>query len=547
VNLEDSPQPTLALARIGERYLKDLQTFGRLSSVGPLNLADLTPYAVRRAVFIIEYFTLLQTRGELRLSPNENLPFHYNLRDWPSTQAMAGYCGSDGEVTASSFAMSLLEGWDLRTTRTLHARLIKAALWRAKDHGLSSALALLFDLYHAGFSGRDELREVAELLLLGRCSASSDDDMVQRFLNGFTPDAAQWHSLIPATDWIRPVGDPQAELVTPLLEQAAAAIQRVRGAADFDEWNVGQIQLHGLLLTVSQLVMRFCGTDRLALTWKTRLAQWEEIEADAFSFLSMAAIPILPLPIWDQEARSMQDLAKTYRDRGGGNWKRRFCQERLRVPDELRDLVLDTPEAEVPQRWRSLSRRVIRPWLAAFRDGSEPDDIRATSFPPDKLVSHARIQDAMRELEVEDPQVQVSLVRRMLATELDTSSAGDQRIIGALNDAIAHASAECAADERLEGFGEIRRLHSAREYGAALTKAQDLLRAYPYSKGALHSVARLHEIRGNLRQALDHLVDTVALEPMDPQAWRSLAGVLHQLGNEREAELAAMCGGLVRN
>ncbi|MER5257975.1 hypothetical protein [Streptomyces sp. NPDC002855] len=210
-------------------------------------------------------------------------------------------------------------------------------------------------------------------------------------------------------------------------------------------------------------------------------------------------------------------------------------------------MVLDTPEAEVPQRWRALSRRVIRLWMAAFREASAPDDIRETYLPPETLAPHTRIQEGMRDLRVEDPQAQVRLVRRMLAAELDTSSAEDPRIIGALNDAIAHASAECATDEQLEGFREISRLHSAREYRAALAKAQDLLSAYPYSKDALHSVARLHEIRGNLRQTLEHLVDTVALEPMDPQVWRSLADVLNRMGSERESELAAMCASPVRD
>ncbi|MFD4175452.1 tetratricopeptide repeat protein [Streptomyces anulatus] len=544
MNLEYLPQPSLALARIGEHFLKDMQYFGRLRSMGPLSLEKLTPYG-HKSVFIVDFFTLLQTQGGLRLSRDEDIPFYYNLKDWASVTAPAGYCGRDGEVTPSALAMSLFEGWDLRTTGSFHARLFKAALWRVKEHGLRSALGLMFDLYQAGFSGRPELYEVAELLLSGRCSASSDDDMVRRFLNGFPPDAARWHALIPSTDWIRPTRDGD-EWVSLLLEQAATAIQRVRESPDFDEWWVRQMQLHGLLLTVSMLVKRFGGTGRLSLPWKTRLAQWEEIEADAFSFIGLAMTPGLPLPTWEMRANSIQGLAKTYRDRAGRNWKRRFLQERLMVPDGIRNIVLDTPEVEVPQRWRALSRRVIRPWMAVLRESREPDFFRVIRHPPEKLVNHTRIQQAMRSLGVEDSDDQVRHVRRVANAELGMSSAEDRRIISALNEAIGFARAQCSEEEQLQKFGDIDRLFRAQKYGAALVKAEDLLHAYPYSKRALDSVARLHEVRGNLQQALEHLIDSIALEPMNPRAWRSLADVLNRRGNEREAQLAVMCGRLIR-
>lgn len=573
--LADLPQPSLALTRIADLYLRELQAFGRLTSAEhKLGVETWGTYVLVRVNVIQSFFKALESKAGLRFAPADRYPFYYHLDlqpgaalpaqvgAWPSSAPPAGYTTDAPDVRPSTLTTSLVNGWWHRTSGTCKGRLIKAALWQVKAAGLHNALTLLFDLHRAGFAATDDLYGAIRVLLHGRSRVSSDEAMVAAFIGSADVDGAAWRFLEPDTAWIEP-GEARAEadVIDALLAQGSAEVDRVRRSVDYDEWHIGQAQLSKLLFSIHRLVDEFWGVNRLPRVWQAKLDQWEEIFCDSLGDLGLAYLPQAPLPTWNvTEAPYANRIMEQYQARGGMNWRRRFLRERLLVPAGLqRHLLDDLTAPDAPDEWRGLSRRVIRPWMAAYRSSAKPDLWRSVPCPAEELAENPKVQAAFRTLGIDDRTEQVSKIRAYFDGKFFKKSSAlpfnrrlnadtpdelpviylnlglrppapeEQLAFDALHAVLPDAQAEYTANERRQQL-----------------EPESRLKTYPYSVEALNEAARQRVILGDTEQAVEGLIELVLLEPRSVRVWQVLAGYLARLGHEREASLVEICGAAAR-
>ncbi|MFC9704510.1 hypothetical protein ACFTWD_27870 [Streptomyces sp. NPDC056943] len=553
--LDGLSQPPRAIHRIADALLYELQAYGRLTSPANGRIAQpISTYVDHRATDIHRLLLVLERKAGLRFAPEERIPFAYYRSNWPTDAPPAGYTTDSPAVRPSTLAASLLEGWLNRVAGSGLSRLAKAAVWQMRAGGLQSALTLVFDLHASGFASGDDMGKALALLVLARSQSSSDEEAVAALIGTQDAEAASWPDLHLETGWLAP-GKPtvDTEIMDALLVRGAAEIDRVRGAADYDQWYTGQVQLHAVLSTISGLVDFWEGHERLSLAWRARLKQWEEIRSDSMAFVGVASLT-RSSPSWHNDALYMNKIRRAYEARGGTNWRSRFCRERLLVPDRLRSLVLEDPQADLPAEWQRLSRRTIRPWMAAFSHSAPPDRCRAFPCPPERLVDRAEVQAAFDTLGVGDHAEQLRLVRAYLNREPveegappftrrlreEEQTAGvpvylvslglvradpeQTRTLEVLNDVLPRAQKEFITEE-LQQWPE--------------PEAQ--LRTYPYAVVALNEAVRQRLDRGETERALDGLVDYLVLEPTYGVVWGALAALLRQMGHDQEARLAEAC------
>jgi hypothetical protein len=572
--LADLSQPSLALTRIADLYLWELQAFGRLTSVEPkLNTKTWGTYVFLRANLIRSLLEVLESKAGLRFTPEDRYPFYYyldsgpadaSLEAWPSSAPPTGYTTDAPDVGPSTLATSLINGWWQRTSGTCKGRLFKAALWQVKASGLQSALTLAFDLHRTGFAATDDLYGAIRLLLHGRSHVSSDEAMVAAFVGDRDLDSASWRFLEPDTAWLES-GEARADagVIDMLLAQGSADIERVRHSVNYDEWHIGQVQLGQLLLRIRMLIDEFWGVGRLPLLWRAKLDQWEEIHCDAFGKAVIAYFPQAPLPTWDvTNASHANEVMEIYKVRGGKNWRSRFFRERLLVPERMQRHVTDDLTApDAPDEWRGLSRRVIRPWMAACRDSAKPDLWRPLQCPAEELAKNPKVQAAFRAIGIDDHAEQLRMIRaycdgkffkeprssppftRWVNSDtpdepaiiytnmgLRKPSADEQRAFEVLHAVLPKAQGEYIANEqRQKGEPEAR------------------LKTYPYSVQALNQAVIQRIRRGDTEQAMEGLIDMVLLEPRSVFAWVTLTGYLAHLGHWREASIVEHCAAVAQS
>ncbi|MBL1083933.1 hypothetical protein JK359_18490 [Streptomyces actinomycinicus] len=553
------PRPPRALHRIADAFLHELRAYGRLTSPGDgLGAASCSAYVEQRATVAHGLFTVLEGTAGLRFAREERIPFVYCRSGWPADAPPAGYTGDSPAVRPGVLTASLAEAWLNRAAGNGLARVVKGALWQLRHAGLHGALAFVLDLHGSGFVTGGDLGRALHLLVRGRSQVSSDEEAVTAFLGERDADAASWPGLALQTGWIGPDTPPvDADVIDALLARGVTEIDRVRGAADFDDWHIGHVQLYDLLSTIKGLAEAWCGPGRLPLAWRAKLKQWEEMTCDSMGVIGLACDHTAPIPSWDgTEASYMNTIREQYEACAGPHWRSRFCRERLLVPDRLRPLVLGPAgAADIPGEWRGLSRRTIRPWMAAFRGAVRPDRWRAVPCPPARLADHPDVRAAFGRLGVVDRAEQLRLIRTHLFNGLTgedapahTPGPGGEEEEAAFSVfridllALLPPTSERVRTGEVLLDGLLRAQHDfVDEEWRGRPEPESFLRMYPYAVPVLHLAVAERLDRGETERALDGLVDHLVLEPTLGVAWQAMSALLGRLGHEQEARAAGMC------
>ena len=252
----------------------------------------------------------------------------------------------------------------------------------------------LFDLHQAGFTGYDELFDVAAALLSGRSQAGSNEELLTRTLGGPAAEVTDWFGLQPQLGWIE-VGSLDADgkaILSSLFQRASQQIERVRDAEDLDEWIVGQAYLGGLLRAVRKLVNLFI--EKPPLPWRAQLSQWEEIEADALGMMraARAGYNMLSPEVRVGNARVMGLML---RSQVGDGWQERFYRERLLVPARLRQQLIFGEDLPMPAEWQHLSWRVIYPWAIGIEKQELPLAVRVKSPSAEEFMDLVAVRQVM--------------------------------------------------------------------------------------------------------------------------------------------------------
>jgi hypothetical protein len=564
----------VALVRITEQLFRELQTFGRLAAEAPVTVDVLETHIKNRLPVTNALLIILERNAELKFSPTFRFPYIYQTVDWPKGVAPAGYVTPDREPYPSDVAKSLSASWALETrTDLLPYRLLKAMLWHAKEYGVTDALTFLFDLYDAGYiSNSQRLGEVASYYLLAAVGAESGDELIEQ-LTGCAPGhAADWMdwqiNLRPETP--EPLNIPGGARFSGLLERAFGQIERVRQATDLDAWIDGQTHLCGLLGAVRYLA-RSMAND-LPITVRAALSKIEEIDADAFVVLKtmerefptgqfMMTYARLVIKLADHSA-SFRKLApnltaqiesiditdpqyRNERERWAGilwpdhEMLDRVAAERLFLPAELGLRPNDVDESDLPLRWRTLSWRMIRPWMAVFRKGEDPSNVRIAPFSSDVILAIEGVCEIFDRYKVPEE------LRLGIVTELGNFSSRSQSRVD-------NEYPELERELRSYLPTEIQRLSASeldRELDGAYTFVDDcryteaaerfesLCELYQYSWPAYYGLAVCQIGRHEPAAALEQLVAAIVLNPRQKELWQALSRVLHDMGHGDEAGL----------
>jgi hypothetical protein len=524
----DNEYPTLA--RLAGYFFRELQYFGVITSSGDMTDEIATSYISARSGFIRSFLQTLETTCTLRFAANANIPFCYNTVEWNKAAPMAGFTAPESIVLPSEVAVSLTLNGMLRTTNSLEQRLLKCSLWYLDNTDLKHTLEYLFDLHYAGFTGYDELLDVAAVLLSGRCQAGSDQELITRTLGRPTAEVTNWYELKPQIGWID-VGSIDAEgkvILSSLFQRASQQVERVRTAEDLDEWIIGQAYVGGLLRVVKKLVNLFI--DKPPLPWRAQLSQWEEIQADALGMMATARAGYNVLSPKMRVANA-GIIGQVFRSKVGDGWHERFYRERLLVPAQLRQQLIFGEDLPMPAEWEHLSWRVIHPWAIGIEKRELPFAIRVNPPSADEVMDLAAVQQVMQPAGISEPTQQHQVLTRYLSGQ-------DDEFTSILREVLPSDEGELSKKLLLADFDMLQQLDLEGRYADATQRARLMIERYPYLAPAYQELAIALDRQGSPELAVDQLLAAIVLAPRDPFPWQSLGVVLDRLESGNEANFA---------
>lgn len=517
------------LARLASYFFRELQDFGVLTSSGDMTDEIARSYISARSGFIHSFLQTLETECNLRFSPDAHIPFFYNTAEWNKAAPIAGFTGGESSVLPSEVAASLTLNGMLRAQGGLQQRLVKSALWYLDKTSLKGALEYLFDLLHAGFTGYEELLEVAAALLSGSSQAGSDEELLNRTLGRPAAEVTDWLELEPQTDWIA-LGSLDADgkaILSSLFQRASQQIERVRDAEDLDEWIVGQSYIGGLLRAVRNLVTQFI--DKPPLPWRAQLSQWEEMEADALGLMLAARAGYNML---QPEIRigNAFIVGQMFRSKVGDGWQDRLYRERLLVPTRLRQQLIFDKNLPMPAEWEHLSWQVINPWTIGIEKRELPA-LRAKRPSADELMELAAVREALLTAGISEPMQQHQALTQYLSGE-------DDELVTALREVLPPDEDELYRKLLLSEFDVIYRLSNDGRYAEASQRARLTVARHPYFASAYLELAIALDRQDLPELAVEQLLAAIMLAPRDPFPWQSLSVVLNRLERGSEATFA---------
>jgi tetratricopeptide (TPR) repeat protein len=525
----ENQYPTMA--RLAGYFFRELQAFGALTSPGHPKEETVAKYISARSGFIHSFLQTLEMTCHLRFAPDAKIPFCYNTGEWNKAGPIAGYSSDAPSVLPSEVAASLTLNAMVRANGSLRHRLLKCGLWYLAENDLGKAIKYLFDLYMAGFTGYDDLFDVTAMILSGRSQAGSDQAFLLRVIGRLPEEVTDWIGLDLQPDL---TGDnpPDADVkrvLSDLFEEASGDLERVRNAADLDQWIVGQALLGGLLHVVRRLINELIG--KPPLPWRARLSQWEEIAADALGMMRVARAGIDALSPRIRMANA-RNVGEIIRAQVGDGWRERFHQERLLVPAQLREQFDAGTDFLMPPEWDHLSWRVIFPWTIGVEDRELPPAARVTPLSADELMDHAAARQVMATAGVSAPAQQRVVLSRYL------NDGGSDRLMLALRQALPSDEGTLYRELLLADFDALSRLSDEGRYADAADRAARTIARYPWLGPAYQELAIALDRQGDPEHAVDPLLASIVLAPRSPFPWRSLAVVLNRMGGAGEARFA---------
>jgi hypothetical protein len=442
----------------------------------------LLDHLYRRGVAIIHILASLDVGANLSLD-GEPVPYALGPASAVPDVALAGYAGPGAAaIPPGRLAEALLQ----QRLETLTAdepgtaeldHLFRAAAWVAYMGGVPAGIEYLLALVsHGHVLDPRAAGEAAGILIVAAAGDPTPDDF-RATLQINSADHEDWWAVLPPTDWLVPAlsGAPVTSLVMLVLEAGWAARRAALAAPDVDTWLT-------CLRTTSRLVA-FAQTavDRAlakpSVSVRAILAQLGELRADVHALRVAFGLDSLPGCL-DYEHQVRSEIAA---NAAPAMASRRFRAERQLASDRL--LARPTPVDWFTPSWR------IAPAFRACSGGASPF-ARAGPRMPGRAYP------------------------------------GDE-------------PAPPDVDEVMATLGRITELVDAGEWYEGGVAAGRLVYDFPWCDLGYWKAAQCFRGLGQHEEALDMMVPAIALQPVQPVLWDSLAFCLGELGDSASAELAA--------
>lgn len=528
-----------SLRRIAETLWMQLRAIGPLTQRNDVQPGNDEGIA-HRVVFTRVYFQLLEQAAELRFEPGET-PLLYNTAEWPDGAAPAGWLAADTAVKPSDLVISYHGMWrgHLPEHDVAMRRFLKATLWVIQTSGFTEGLRYLFALHRCGFAVGPSDFGGAVGVLLGAYRAVERDEDVPRFFFGRKIPATP-HDLIHA-DFVkesfgeppprRPLGE---DVLATLFDEAQMQIDRVRGAADYDEWLVGQCVLYGVAWIVEQMLEEH-GPKNLGI--QSFIDQLEELRADAGSqshFGSSFSENLSALP------RALSKiLAFTL---GVENARQHVLAVRAPFPPALADLVFEGKP--LPPPWNGVSPRLAG--IHARLHDHQPTLVRTRRFTREELEATDAIDGVFAAHPVDDPVARENILREVTGETPQTTEPAaakpetmNPEQIKEVAGELRHAAAVAEHRDRLIAAIE---MGEEGAHAVSVEAIRSIHELYPWSSFVHYELGIALDRSGDPESALHHIETAIALAPARKEHWQSLGVVLNRLGARHEAVIAKVVG-----
>ena len=427
-------------------------------------------------------------------TPRTGCPVVYNRTLW-SSDKLCGYIGDGIEVSNTELLTSRRDMWlfALRYPEQFKNHFLKCALWFTQNHGndYQAGLSLLLALFADGWFIK--VTPFTETINSFARYYALDPDLSP--LNGTTvSDTADINKALSSlTRQYEKVSiniDRFNEILGSAIDLVLDRVEQVYESQNLDDWIIGQTSLYGPALWLSFM---FVSGDALGLSAPNMamLSRFDEMSADVSAStmfrLKQAELELPPT----FNLHGYEELAGTYREQFPGDWLDRLTEDRLIMPNAVRDIVRQADPAtldkvELGDKYSMPSPQIALPFCIAH--GRYPALARSVDFSWDQMTSQLLAMGATKPVD----ESQIVAARRALLEQ----------------ESILFATA----------VKELPRF-SPRSFRDMF----EMQKLYPWHPTLCLESAKLMPSPMDLGHAESYFNRSIALEPTNPDAWRAIA------------------------
>lgn len=516
-----------------------------------------------------------------------NQPFIYNTASWQPDCEPAGWLQSCPQLNPHDWLQSLLLFWYLQLSPQSEGatsqKLGRAALWLVYTQTFGDAIDYLLDLDASGhvFEYKHTFHSLC-VLMEARRRVRQDSELAESMLVQTPTDPKAWcmvgwRDFDTKTTPIRDLHDDFDRLIRRCEER----IETVREAKCFDEWFIGQSQIHRVTAIVQNVLRHFKVED--SLNYRAFMARVEEIRADAGGLIMSQAITGITASPFEANFRGAEAILRTIRD-SQDDWEERVFEERLLFPKALEGIVTAKADVEksLPTEWKRFSA-VLAPIVGPLiLNESEPGSKRRIGLSRSQLEAFSTESETFNTIE---PSLAVDSLLRLLANEErserdgaigmgdptahedSSQSAGlnaheqlfsKYTIIGGyffprapveqllslgwqpevISKTLTQIHCEICLVELVKGLEEISQCLIVQDTKRLEEVVNRILDAYPYSDAALWERAVLLDKQGDHLSALTDICSALHLDPINAYRWQSFSVIATTLGASSDAAVA---------
>lgn len=472
------------LATLGSQFIRELNLF---AVFGLDRYADTTQresiihglgYLAGRAVTLSGILDILDS-AEAHLE-RERFANFVDLATLPDGVEVGDYLGADSELVAPGAAANALVGRWIHVLRDDQPPafewflLFHDAARLTSQQGYAAGVTYVLDLLDAGHVLQPD---VAGSVIAALVVAAGRDLPLEQFTAALWEEKHQgdWWSAVADRQWTEPttMTAPMAPLISAVLERCLAAKAAVLAATSHDHWLIELHRFRRLGETAHGMVRS--ALENPSLTTRTILSQLEENRADIAVIAALEEGHSFHRVV-DEVERLTGEMAGAVRPEDAPS---RYRAERQLIPDALR-------RRPTPNDWFTPTWRIASP-LWAWRTGEEG---------PSPFIRGGPNEDFFG-LPLSDQEYVLSKLAE-ISDELDAGN----------------------------------------YVGRALPLATRLVYDFPWCDIAYWKASECYYQLGHfgyLDAAIDFLIPTLALQPLQPKIWESLALCLEGSGESSSA------------
>lgn len=556
-----------AIENIFNLMFDEMRAFGILASFDRDSFAidDYETYFSNHIEVWRDILYILQLSEHIKFSADIDVPYCYNVIDWPHEVGLAGFVSSNQSVKPFHIFLSYCSFWrmDLNKDSTSLYRLLKISLWNIKEQNTLYAIKFLLKLLNEGFIiDLSVIAQLIKLFIYASSTSESKDEIIHSF---FSPSEApctiqEWISNTPSPDIIikliqynndKSNGNLQntkvyKATIAHLLDLSLELVEEVRDSHNWDQWILGQIKIYNLVSLILDINDSFNITPPLHI--RAVLSQLEEVRADVGGVVR----GIGRFNPYSADFIGANAVGKSYKIIGIKDWENRVYDERLLIPSKIRELYPFKKYFHLPLEWQAVSWRIINAFKSINKIKEDFTLSRILPFKVDDLIDNKEFSDYFATIDVSDIAIQ-----KLLIQDAYTGFSGDEyfdkvKIIEHIKygekykeedliKIIKSASEKMCEAEAYTNLISVANSLQQENKSDFLNYLVDMSTKYPWHWWIYWEMGVIQDTFYNDgKKALELITQAIILKPQDQLLWHSLCACLHKNSSINDFQLANM-------